>query len=55
MLTGSTSKMEENDIYRRLEKGGGHGEKEIRVSLSRTSLCVTVVANVVVVLSHSKS
>lgn len=32
MLTGGTSKEDQNEIYRRMEQGEGDGEKVIRVS-----------------------
>lgn len=32
MLTGSTSKDEQNRIFQKMERGGGSGEKELRVS-----------------------
>lgn len=38
MMTGSTSKEEQNEIYRRLEDGASNGRKEIR-------LCYVTVSN----------
>jgi hypothetical protein len=38
MMTGNTSKEEQNEIYKRLEDGARNGKKEIRVSI----LCITL-------------
>lgn len=37
MMTGSTGKAEQNEMYRRMEEGGGHDGRDIRVCLSAFS------------------